>query len=75
MATARGRFVVRVRADVNDCAGFSATAVGNKGTRATLKRAPGQCPTCPRATYRCDVIPAGSSSAVSPEAPGSSYHE
>jgi hypothetical protein len=44
VATARGRFVVHVRADANDCAGFSATAVGNKGTRATLKRAPGQCP-------------------------------
>jgi hypothetical protein len=44
VATARGRFAVRVRADANDCVGFSATAVGNKGTRATLKRAPGQCP-------------------------------
>jgi hypothetical protein len=44
VATARGRFLVRVRADANDCAGFSATAVGSKGTRATLKRAPGQCP-------------------------------
>lgn len=44
VATARGRFVLRVRTDVNDCAGFSAVAVGNKGTRATLKRAPGQCP-------------------------------
>ncbi len=44
VATALGRFTVRVYGDVNDCAGFSATAVGNKGTRATLKRPPGQCP-------------------------------
>ena len=44
VATALGRFTVRVRADVNDCTGFSATAIGSKGTRASLKRAPGQCP-------------------------------
>lgn len=43
VATALGRFGVRVR-DVDDCAGFSATAVGSKGTRASLKRVPGQCP-------------------------------
>lgn len=44
VATARGRFTVRVTGDVNDCVGFSAIAVGSKGTRASLKRAPGQCP-------------------------------
>jgi hypothetical protein len=45
VATSVGRFTIRVQGDVNACAGFSATAVGNQGTRATLKRAPGQCPT------------------------------
>ncbi len=44
VATTLGRFTVRVRGDVNACAGFSATAVGSEGTRATLKRPPGQCP-------------------------------
>ena len=44
VATAVGRFTVRVAGDVNACAGFSATAVGSKGTRASLKRAPGECP-------------------------------
>lgn len=44
VATTLGRFTVRVLGDVSACAGFSATAVGSKGTRATLKRAPGQCP-------------------------------
>jgi hypothetical protein len=44
MATARGRFTIRVHGDVNACTGFSATAIGSKGTRTTLKRAPGQCP-------------------------------
>jgi len=44
VATRLGRFVVRLQADVNACTGFSASAVGNMGTRATLKRAPGQCP-------------------------------
>jgi hypothetical protein len=44
VATALGRFAVRVPGDVNACAGFSATAVGSKGTRASFKRAPGQCP-------------------------------
>lgn len=43
VATALGRFTVRVLGDVNACTGFSATAVGSKGTRASLKRAPGQC--------------------------------
>jgi hypothetical protein len=41
----RGGFVVRfVDLDPNACAGFSASAVGNEGSRATFKRAPGQCP-------------------------------
>lgn len=44
VATPLGRFAVRVRGDVNACAGFSALAVGSEGSRATLKRAPGQCP-------------------------------
>ena len=44
VATAAGRFMIRVPGDLNDCTGFSATAIGNKGTRASLKRAPGQCP-------------------------------
>ena len=44
VATALGRFTVRVPGDANDCVGFSATAMGSKGTRASLKRAPGQCP-------------------------------
>jgi len=44
VTTVLGRFTVRVRGDVDACTGFSATAVGNMGTRATLKRAPGQCP-------------------------------
>ncbi len=47
VATRFGRFAVRIRDDVNACSGFSAIAVGNKGTRATLKRAPGQCPALP----------------------------
>jgi uncharacterized NAD-dependent epimerase/dehydratase family protein len=45
VATIRGRFVLRLHGeDVNACAGFSASAVGNLGTRASFKRAPGQCP-------------------------------
>ena len=44
VSTALGRFTVRVPGDANDCVGFSATAVGSKGTHASLKRAPGQCP-------------------------------
>jgi hypothetical protein len=43
VATAAGRFTVRVQGDLNACVGFSATAVGSKGTRASFKRAPGQC--------------------------------
>jgi hypothetical protein len=44
VATRFGRFVVRLKADMNACQGFSATALGSKGTKVTLKRAPGQCP-------------------------------
>ncbi len=29
--------------DASNCSGFSATAVGNRGSRASYKRAPGQC--------------------------------
>lgn len=39
-----GGFVVRVRGiDPNACPGFSAVATGSLGSRATYKRAPGQC--------------------------------
>jgi hypothetical protein len=44
VATRLGRFVMRMRADMNACQGFSIRAVGSMGTKATLKRAPGQCP-------------------------------
>jgi hypothetical protein len=44
VATRLGRFALRMPADMNACQGFSATAVGSKGTKATFKRAPGQCP-------------------------------
>ena len=45
VASAQGRFVVRFAgADANACSGFSAIAVGDRGSRATFKRAPGQCP-------------------------------
>jgi hypothetical protein len=47
VATRLGRFVLPLHDDVNACVGFSASAVGSKGTRATLKRAPGQCPALP----------------------------
>jgi hypothetical protein len=30
--------------DPNNCRGFAMTATGDKGSRATFKRAPGQCP-------------------------------
>jgi len=41
----RGGFVVRFTSlDPNACAGFSAMAVGNEGSRASFKRAPGMCP-------------------------------
>jgi hypothetical protein len=41
----RGGFVVRFAGlDPNACTGFSAVAVGNEGSRAGFKRAPGMCP-------------------------------
>jgi len=44
-AGARGGFVVRFAGlDPNACAGFGAVAVGNQGSRASFKRAPGMCP-------------------------------
>jgi hypothetical protein len=40
-----GRFAVRFTGmNVNACRGASAIAVGDRGSRATYKRAPGQCP-------------------------------
>jgi hypothetical protein len=40
-----GRFVTRFRGmDADACRGFTATAVGDRGSRATFKRVPGQCP-------------------------------
>jgi hypothetical protein len=44
-AGTRGRFATRFRGmDADACRGFTATAVGDRGSRATFKRAPGQCP-------------------------------
>lgn len=44
-ASAGGSFVVRFTGvGASSCAGFTATAIGNDGSRATFKRAPGQCP-------------------------------
>jgi hypothetical protein len=44
-ASSAGAFTMRVPGvDPNACQGFSITATGNKGSRATFKRAPGQCP-------------------------------
>jgi hypothetical protein len=44
-AGVRGRFVVRFsNLDSNACTGFSAIAIGNKGSRASFKRSPGVCP-------------------------------
>jgi hypothetical protein len=44
-AGVRGGFVVRFAGlDPNACVGFSALAVGNEGSRASFKRAPGMCP-------------------------------
>ena len=41
----RGGVVVRFTGlDPNACAGVGASAVGSMGSRATFKRAPGQCP-------------------------------
>jgi hypothetical protein len=40
-----GRFIVRFASlDANACAAFGATAIGDKGSRAIYKRAPGMCP-------------------------------
>ncbi len=40
-----GGFTMRLPGlDANACAGFSVTATGDKGSRATYKRVPGMCP-------------------------------
>src|SRR5207244_5887671 len=40
-----GRFTVRFASlDANACAAFGARAIGDKGSRAIYKRAPGMCP-------------------------------
>lgn len=45
VANARGSFRSRFpKASANACAGLSATAVGDRGSRASFKRAPGECP-------------------------------
>jgi hypothetical protein len=44
-AGVRGGFIVRFAGlDPNACSGFFASAVGNEGSRASFKRAPGMCP-------------------------------
>jgi hypothetical protein len=44
VATRLGRFVVKLESiDVNSCTGLSIRALGSDGTKATLKRLPGQC--------------------------------
>jgi hypothetical protein len=44
-AGARGRFAVRFRGmNADTCRGLTAVAIGNLGSRATYKRAPGECP-------------------------------
>ena len=44
-ASPNGGFTVRFPGlDPNACAGFSATAVGSEGSRASFKRPPGECP-------------------------------
>jgi hypothetical protein len=44
VASRRGTFeLVFPGVDSSNCSGFSATAVGNRGSRASYKRAPGQC--------------------------------
>jgi hypothetical protein len=44
-AGARGRFAVRFRGmSADTCRGLTAIAIGNLGSRATYKRAPGECP-------------------------------
>ena len=40
-----GGFTMRLAGvNANTCTGFTITATGDDGSRATLKRAPGQCP-------------------------------
>jgi hypothetical protein len=40
-----GGFTMRLPGvDANACTGFSVTAIGDRGSRATYKRAPGMCP-------------------------------
>jgi hypothetical protein len=44
-AGVRGGFVVRFPSlDPNACTGYSASAIGNEGSRASFKRSPGMCP-------------------------------
>jgi hypothetical protein len=44
-AGARGRFAVRFRGmSADTCRGLTAVAIGDLGSRATYKRAPGECP-------------------------------
>ena len=44
VATRVGRFVVKLESvDVNACTALSIRALGSDGTKATLKRLPGQC--------------------------------
>jgi hypothetical protein len=44
IATRRGRFVVKLAwVDLSACTGLSIRAVGSDGSKATLKRPPGQC--------------------------------
>ena len=44
-ATARGVFRARfANLDANACSAFGASAIGDKGSRAIYKRAPGMCP-------------------------------
>ncbi len=43
-ASTGGGFTMRLPGvSLSSCAGFSITATGDRGSRATLKRAPGQC--------------------------------
>ena len=45
VADSKGVFTVTFpRAHDNACAEFGATAIGNRGSRASFKRAPGECP-------------------------------
>jgi hypothetical protein len=45
VAGAAGGFTMRFpELNSNACTGFSVTAVGDRGSRATYKRAPGMCP-------------------------------